>query len=89
MIWLQKNFLVQSACATSALVMFSTVPAFAGSELSPELRQIITEAGMVPWSGRPVPLDETLRRGLSGEKVRLRQFVTGDKPLLVYMYAYW
>jgi hypothetical protein len=87
MIFVRKRALVQ-VCAVSALVML-LAPAFAASEVSPELRQLIVGAGMMPWTWKPVPLDEPLRRGLDREKVTLRQLVTGDKPLLVYMYGYW
>ena len=77
------------AYALVALILLVTAPAFARDEVSPELRHRIADAGMMPWTWQTISLDEPLRRGLEGEKVPLRQFVTGDKPLLVYMYGYW
>jgi hypothetical protein len=90
MISFRVKSLLQLLWVVSALIMPS--PAVGAEEhkaLTPELRQLITEAGMVPWRWRPAPLDETLYRGLNWEKVQLRQFMTADKPLLVYMYGYW
>jgi hypothetical protein len=54
-----------------------------------DINQLIKTAGMTPWTWQAISLDEPLRRGVEGEKVPLRHFVTGDKPLLVYMYAYY
>ena len=73
----------------AVIMTFWTSPVSGGSEATPELRQLIKDAGMVPWRGQAVPLDETLRRGSDGEKIQLRQYVTGKDPLLVYMYGYW
>ncbi|MBM3221703.1 MAG: hypothetical protein FJZ38_24030 [Candidatus Rokubacteria bacterium] len=83
-----KRVLVR-ACAVSAIVVLLAAPALARSDVSPELRQAIVAAGMSPWTWQPISLDDPLRRGLNNEKVPLRQFVTGDKPLIVYMYGYW
>ena len=55
-------------------------------ELSPDLRRQIIDAGMAPWSGGRISLDDSLR-GPNREKVSLRQFV--GKPLLAYNYAQW
>ena len=71
----------------ASALMGAFTPAFGGER--PELRQLIRDAGMVPWRGQPIPLDETLRLGSSGQKVDLRHYVTGETPLLVYMYGYW
>lgn len=68
----------------STVVIFST--ATQAGELSHELRRLIIDAGMAPWSGRPIDLDETLR-GQNRKKVSLRQFV--GKPILAYNYAEW
>lgn len=57
-----------------------------GSDLSPTLRQQIIDAGMSPWNGGMVSVDEALR-GQNGERVSLRQFV--GKPILAYNYAQW
>jgi hypothetical protein len=75
--------------AVAAFIMLAVAPAVAGDEIAPALRQRIADAGMMPWTWKAISLDEPLRRGLEREKVPLRQFVTGDKPLLVYMYGYW
>ena len=88
MISFTKRCLAQ-AYALSAVILLVAAPAFARNEVSPELRQRITDAGMMPWTWQAISLDEPLRRGLEREKVPLRRFVTGDKPLLVYMYGYW
>ena len=80
---------VVRTCAVSALIVLLAAPAFAGTNVSPELRRLIVDAGMSPWTWQPISLDEPLRRGLNNEKVPLRQFVTGDKPLIIYMYGYW
>ena len=61
----------------------------ADNEPVPELRQLIRDAGMIPWRGHPISLEESLRQGSTGEKIQLRQYVTGEAPLLVYMYSYW
>jgi hypothetical protein len=84
----RKRSLIQLTWTVSALwlAVFSTGQASAGSELSSELRHEIIDAGMVPWTGRTVSLDETLR-GSNRERVSLRQFV--GKPLLTYNYAQW
>lgn len=70
------------AATVTVVVMFSTETR--AGELSPELRRIIIEAGMAPWSGRPINLDDTLR-GSRREKVTLRQFL--GKPTIAYGYA--
>jgi hypothetical protein len=51
-----------------------------------ELRQQIIDADMKPWTGRRVPLDDTLR-GPGREEVSLQQLV--GKPVLAYNYAEW
>ena len=76
-------------CAVAVFIVLTVMPAFAREEIGPGLRQRIADAGMTPWRWQAISLDEPLRRGLDREKVPLRQFVTGDKPLLVYMYGYW
>ena len=80
---------VVQAYGLVALIFFVVTPAFAREGISPELRQRIADAGMMPWTWQPISLDEPLRRGLEREKVPLRRFVDGEKPLLVYMYGYW
>ena len=87
MTWRRRSF-IQPIWTVSALwlAVFSTGQASAGSELSSELRRQIIDAGMAPWAGRTVSLDETLR-GSNRERVSLRQFV--GKPLLAYNYAQW
>jgi len=55
-------------------------------ELSPELRRQIIDAGMAPWNGGRISLDDSFR-GPNREKVSLRQFA--GKPLLAYNYAQW
>lgn len=71
------------------LVLLCGMPVSAGAEPALDLRQLITDAGMMPWTSRPMSLDEPLRRGLNREPVPLRSFVSGGKPLLVYQYGYW
>src|SRR5205809_1955069 len=84
----RKKPLIYVFWAVSALwlAMPWTGQASAGGDLPPELRQQIIDAGLAPWSGRTVSLDETLR-GPNRERVSLRQFV--GKPILVYNYAQW
>lgn len=77
--------LLYAVAALLGLVL-STEYACAGTALSAELRQQITEAEMTPWNGGNVSLDETLR-GPNHEKVSLRQFV--GRPILAYNYAQW
>ena len=62
------------------LTVFSIGEA-AAVDLSPELRQHIIDAGMAPWNGGMVSVDETLR-GQNRERVSLRQFV--GNPILAY-----
>jgi hypothetical protein len=57
-----------------------------GGDPSPELRRQIIDAGMAPWNGRRISLDDTLR-GPNRERVSLRQLV--GKPILAYNYAQW
>lgn len=86
---LRKRSLIQLFWAVSALwlvAISSTEQASAGGDLTPALRQQIIDAGMAPWNGMKVSLDETLR-GPNREKVSLRQFV--GKPILAYNYAEW
>jgi hypothetical protein len=67
------------------LVLLSSGVATAAG-LSPQLRQLIVDAGLSPWDRRSVSLDERLR-GSSGEAVSLRQFVTAEKPTIAYMFG--
>lgn len=78
---------VQRSLAVSALwlAISSAAQATAG-DLSPDLRRQITDAGMAPWNGRQISLDETLR-GPNREAVSLRKLV--GKPILAYNYAQW
>ena len=71
------------AAVSTAVMCPTTVHA---DELSPELRQLVINAGMAPWSWRAIDLDDTLR-GANREKVVLRQFI--GKPVLAYNYAEW
>jgi len=74
------------AFITIAAIMLGATPTCAG-ELSPDhLRQRIKDAGMAPWNGRQISLDEPLR-GQNRERVALRQFL--GKPLLAYNYGEW
>ena len=73
------------AVFVSSLALSASGQAFAGDQ-SPELRRQLIDAGLAPWNGRQVSLDETLR-GPNGEKVSLRQLV--GKPILAYNYAQW
>ena len=62
------------------VILASWLNLFPGGEvcagdLSPELRRQIVDAGMVPWIGRQIPLDEALR-GPNREEVSLRQLVS-------------
>ena len=73
--------------AAIALIMVSAPPRLARSdEASTILRQQIIDAGLSPWSGRSIDLDETLR-GPNRETITIRQFV--GKPILAYNYAEW
>jgi hypothetical protein len=80
---------VRSLLILFAVIVVALSPASAGNEPIPELPQLIRNAGMIPWRGNPISLEESLRRGVNGEKIQLRQYVTGEAPLLVYMYSYW
>ena len=76
----------------SGLLVFAAVLALAtvasaGPDGSPEIKRLIADAGMAPWTWRPISLDMTLR-DTNGAAVSLRQFSRGD-PMLVYMYGYW
>lgn len=79
-----KRTVLAMLTVISAVIMFST--STQAGEITPELRRLIIEAGMAPWSGRPIDLDDTLR-GSRREKVTLRQFV--GKPTLAYNYGEW
>lgn len=89
MIFLVTKHAARVYAAAVLFIMVVGVSPSAGSQASPEMRRLISNAGMTPWTWQPISLDEPLRRGLDREKVPLRHFVTGDKPLLVYMYAYY
>jgi hypothetical protein len=85
---LQTRSLIQLLLTVSVLWLpiFSTGHASA-ADLSPELlRRQIIDAGMAPWSGQQVSLDETFLDP-NRERVFLRQFV--GRPILVYNYAQW
>ena len=68
------------------LAILGLVPAAASADPRSELRQQIVEAGLVPWNGGKISLDETLR-GPRREEVSLRRLV--GKPIVAYNYAEW
>jgi len=84
---LRKRFVIRVTFAVfvSWLALSSAGHTFAGDQF-PGLRRQIIDAGLAPWNGRQVSLDETLR-GAKGEKVSLRQLV--GKPIVAYNYAQW
>src|SRR5262249_11942761 len=66
--------------------VLESTKASADGNQAPELRRQIIEAGLTPWNGVRIPLDEGLR-GPNRERVSLRQLV--GKPILAYNYAEW
>jgi len=83
--YLRSSILVGALCAFT--FQYASSIAFGASGLPPDLRRLIIQADMVPWERKPADLNEVLRDA-NAQKVTLRQF-TGEKPLLVYMYAQW
>ena len=83
----ERPLVTRLMVAVSALMfMASPVRPAVAAEVTPELRRQIIEAGMAPWSGRAISLDETLRDS-KGDRASLRQFV--GQPILAYNYAQW
>ena len=90
---------VETRNRTSSVVARRATPQLADSALTPTgratadapagtLEQLIARAGMAPWRGRPIDLDVRLLRA-NGSEATLAEFLTGAKPLVVYMYGVW
>ena len=90
---------VETRKRTSAVVLKRVTPQVADNAVAPTgpsnadvpagtLEQLIARAGMAPWRGRPIDLDVRLLRA-NGTEATLAEFLTGAKPLVVYMYGVW
>jgi hypothetical protein len=66
-------------------LVISFVPLAVAGDIPADLRRLIKEAGIAPWDRQPVSIDETLG-DQQGAKASLRQFVTGDQPMIAYQF---